>query len=36
MSSLPTGATISIGTVRDYFGLSGTYSLDLGQYISPR
>lgn len=37
MSSLPaTGATISIGTVRDYFGLSGTYSLgDLGSYISP-
>ena len=37
MSILPaTGATISIGTVRDYFGLSGTTSLlDLGQYISP-
>ena len=37
MSSLPaTGATISIGTIRTYFGLSGTQSLySLGTYISP-
>ena len=31
-----TGATISMGTVRNYFGLSGTVSLyQLGTYISP-
>lgn len=37
MSSLPaTGATISIGTIRTYFGLSGQQSLySLGTYISP-
>lgn len=32
-----TGATISMGTVRNYFGLSGTVSLyQLGNYISPK
>lgn len=32
-----TGATISMGTVRNYFGLSGTVSLyQLGTYISPQ
>ena len=31
-----TGSTISMGTVRNYFGLSGTVSLSqLGAYISP-
>lgn len=31
-----TGSTISMGTVRNYFGLSGTISLStLGNYISP-
>ena len=37
MSSLPaTGATISVGTIRTYFGLSGQQSLySLGTYISP-
>jgi len=31
-----TGATISLGQVRDYFGLSGTVSLyQLGTFISP-
>ena len=31
-----TGANISMGTVRNYFGLSGTVSLhQLGSYISP-
>ena len=31
-----TGATISIGTIRTYFGLSGTKSLyNLGTHISP-
>lgn len=32
-----TGATISMGQVRDYFGLSGTVSLKatLGAFISP-
>jgi len=32
-----TGATISIGTIRTYFGLSGTKSLyNLGTHISPQ
>jgi hypothetical protein len=32
-----TGATITLGTVRDYFGLSGSVSLhQLGTYISPQ
>lgn len=32
-----TGATISIGTIRTYFGLSGTQSLySLGTHISPQ
>jgi hypothetical protein len=32
-----TGSTISMGTVRNYFGLSGTVSLyQLGTYISPQ
>jgi len=37
MAALPaTGSTISIGTIRTYFGLSGTQSLySLGTYISP-
>lgn len=32
-----TGATISMGTIRTYFGLSGTVSLKgtFGAYISP-
>lgn len=31
-----TGSTISMSTVRNYFGLSGTVSLhQLGSYISP-
>ena len=31
-----TGSTISMSTVRNYFGLSGTVSLyQLGTYISP-
>lgn len=31
-----TGATMSMGTVRNYFGLSGQISLStLGNYISP-
>ena len=31
-----TGSAISMGTVRNYFGLSGTVSLSqLGNYISP-
>ena len=31
-----TGSTISMSTVRNYFGLSGTVSLSqLGNYISP-
>ena len=31
-----TGATITMGTVRNYFGLSGTVSMStLGNYISP-
>lgn len=31
-----TGSTISMGQVRNYFGLSGTVSLSqLGNYISP-
>lgn len=31
-----TGATITMGTVRNYFGLSGQISLStLGAYISP-
>lgn len=31
-----TGSTISMSTVRNYFGLSGTISLStLGAYISP-
>jgi|TARA_B110000908_G_scaffold122880_1_gene144097 hypothetical protein len=31
-----TGSTISMGQVRNYFGLSGTVSLStLGAYISP-
>jgi hypothetical protein len=31
-----TGSTISMGQVRNYFGLSGTISLStLGAYISP-
>jgi len=38
MAALPaTGSTISIGTIRSYFGLSGTQSLlSLGQFISPQ
>jgi hypothetical protein len=37
MSTLPaTGSTISMSTVRNYFGLSGTVSLSqLGNTISP-
>ncbi len=37
MASLPaTGSTISMSTVRNYFGLSGTVSLyQLGTHISP-
>jgi len=37
MAALPsTGNTISMGQVRNYFGLSGTVSLyQLGTYISP-
>ena len=37
MAALPgTGSSLSIGTVRNYFGLSGTTSLyDLGTHISP-
>lgn len=32
-----TGATISMGTVRNYFGLTGTVSLyQLGTFISPQ
>jgi hypothetical protein len=32
-----TGSTISMSTVRNYFGLSGTISLStLGAYISPQ
>jgi hypothetical protein len=32
-----TGNTVSMSTVRDYFGLSGTVSLyQLGTYISPQ
>ena len=32
-----TGSTISIGTIRTYFGLSGTKSLyNLGTHISPQ
>ena len=32
-----TGATITMGTVRDYFGLSGSVTLhQLGTYISPQ
>lgn len=32
-----TGANISMGTVRNYFGLSGTVSLyQLGTFISPQ
>lgn len=32
-----TGTAISMGTVRDYFGLSGTVSLyQLGTFISPQ
>tara|TARA_B100000809_G_scaffold262216_1_gene312702 strand:- start:2931 stop:3113 length:183 start_codon:yes stop_codon:yes gene_type:complete len=32
-----TGATITLGTVRDYFGLSGSVTLhQLGTYISPQ
>lgn len=31
-----TGSTLSMGTVRNYFGLSGTVSLStLGAFISP-
>lgn len=31
-----TGSTVSMSTVRDYFGLSGSVSLyQLGTYISP-
>jgi hypothetical protein len=31
-----TGATITLGGIRDYFGLSGAVSLhQLGSYISP-
>jgi|TARA_R110002167_G_scaffold15332_12_gene61215 hypothetical protein len=31
-----TGSTVSMSTVRDYFGLSGTVSLyQLGTFISP-
>jgi len=31
-----TGASITMGTVRNYFGLSGTISMStLGAYISP-
>ena len=31
-----TGATITMGVVRNYFGLSGTISMStLGNYISP-
>ncbi len=37
MALAATGASISIGTVRNYFGLSGTTSLhDLGTHISPQ
>tara|TARA_B100000989_G_scaffold48832_1_gene31941 strand:- start:776 stop:964 length:189 start_codon:yes stop_codon:yes gene_type:complete len=37
MSTLPaTGSNISMSTVRNYFGLSGTVSLSqLGSHISP-
>ena len=37
MSTLPaTGSNISMSTVRNYFGLSGTVSLSqLGNHISP-
>ena len=32
-----TGSTVSMSTVRDYFGLSGTVSLyQLGTFISPQ
>lgn len=32
-----TGATITMGTVRNYFGLTGTVSLyQLGTFISPQ
>ena len=37
MALRATGSTVSMSTVRDYFGLSGTVSLyQLGTFISPQ